>query len=211
MTNWKTYTRSTFCHAISKQWPDTTPTARWKKNEATMIRSFNGKTPRVASSAFISEAAYVVGDVVIGENVSVWPGAVIRGDSGSISIGAKSIIEDGCIIHSGSPTTPGLLADVTIGENVQIGHGAVLNCISIGSNTLIGMNATILHDVRIGNYCVIAAGAVVNQGMKIPDRSFVAGVPARIKGEVTEDQLWWVSEGSAFYRKLTQQYREEGL
>jgi carbonic anhydrase/acetyltransferase-like protein (isoleucine patch superfamily) len=176
-----------------------------------VIRSFDGKTPRIADSAFISEAAYVVGDVVIGENVSVWPGAVIRGDSGQISIGAKSIIEDGVIIHSGSPTTSDLLADVNIGENVQIGHGAVLNCLRVGSNTLIGMNATILHDVEIGNYCVIAAGTVVPQGMKVPDRKFMAGVPARIKGEGTEEQLWWTTEGSAFYHRLAKRYKEEGL
>lgn len=176
-----------------------------------MLRSFGGKTPQITGSAFVSEAATVIGDVVIGENASVWPGAVIRGDSGQISIGAKSIIEDNCVIHSGSPTTPDLLADVTIGENVQIGHGAVLNCLSVGSNTLVGMNATILHDVEIGSYCLIAAGAVVPQGMKVPDRQFLAGVPARIKGEVTEKQLWWVTEGSKFYHQLAQRYKEEGL
>jgi carbonic anhydrase/acetyltransferase-like protein (isoleucine patch superfamily) len=176
-----------------------------------MIRSFGGKTPRIAGSAFISEAAYVIGDVVIGENVSVWPEAVIRGDSGQITIGAKSIIEDGVIIHSGSPTTSDLLARVVIGEDVQIGHGAVLNCLKVGSNTLVGMNATILHDVEIGDYCLIAAGAVVPQGMKVPDRKFLAGIPARIKGEVTKEQLWWTTEGSAFYHKLAKRYKEEGL
>lgn len=176
-----------------------------------MIRSFAGKTPRITGSAFISEAAYIVGNVVIGENASVWPGAVVRGDCGLISIGQGCIIEDNCVIHSGSPTAPGCLGEVTIGENVQIGHGAVLNCRRIGNNTLIGMNATILHDCEIGSYCVIGAGTVVSQGMKVPDRLFVAGVPGHIKGEVTPEQLWWVTEGSAFYHRLAQQYREEGL
>lgn len=176
-----------------------------------MIRSFRGKTPRVASSAFVSEAAYVVGDVIIGENASVWPGAVIRADFGPIGIGRNSVVEDGCVIHSGSPQTPDCLSEVTIGENVQIGHGAVINCRSIGKHVLIGMNATVLHDSEIGNYCVIGAGTVVSQGMKIPDRSFVAGVPGRIKGEVTEAQLWWVAEGSPYYQRLAQQYKKEGL
>ncbi len=176
-----------------------------------MIRSFNGKTPRIAESAFVSEAAYIVGDIAIGENASIWPGAVIRGDFGHISIGANTIVEDNCVIHSGSPSTTSSVADVTIGDNVQIGHGAVLNCRQVGSNVLIGMNATILHDTEIGSYSVIAAGAVVSQGMQIPDRSFVAGVPAKIKGGVTPEQLWWVEEGSPLYHELARQYKEEGL
>ena len=87
-----------------------------------MIRSFNGMTPKIAQSAFVSEAAYVVGDVEIGEESSVWPGAVIRGDFGKIWIGDNTAVEDACVIHSGSPNTP--VWDVTIGDNVHIGHGA---------------------------------------------------------------------------------------
>ena len=88
-----------------------------------MIRPLGDKKPEIADSAFVSEAAYVVGDVEIGENSSVWPGAVIRGDLGKIKIGKNVAIEDNCVIHSGSPATPPTL-DVTIGDNVQIGHGA---------------------------------------------------------------------------------------
>lgn len=174
-----------------------------------MIRSFNGKTPRIAETAFVSEAAYIIGDVVIGDNASVWPGAVIRGDFGSISIGQNTIVEDTCVVHSGSPSGP--IADVSIGNNVQIGHGAVLNCRRIGNSVLIGMNATILHDVEIGNFCVIAAGCLVSQGMTVPDRSFVAGVPGKIKGRVTQQQLWWVEAGSPLYTELARQYKEQGL
>lgn len=174
-----------------------------------MIRSFNGKTPKIAESAFVSEAAYIVGDVEIGENASVWPGAVIRGDFGHIKIGQNTIIEDTCVIHSGSPSGP--MADVTIGDNVQIGHGAVSNGRRIGNNVLIGMNTTILHDAEIGDFCVIGAGTVVSQGMIIPDRSFVVGVPAEIKGRVNRQQLWWVEEGSPLYHELAKQYKEQGL
>lgn len=174
-----------------------------------MIRSFNGKTPKIAESAFVSEAAYIVGDVEIGENASVWPGAVIRGDFGSIKIGQNTIIEDTCVIHSGSPSSP--MADVTIGDNVQMGHGAVSNGRRIGNNVLIGMNTTILHDAEIGDFCVIGAGTVVSQGMIIPDRSFVVGVPAEIKGRVNRQQLWWVEEGSPLYHELAKQYKEQGL
>ena len=115
-----------------------------------MIRTFEGKTPKVASSAFVSEAAYIIGDVEIGENTCILPGAVIRGDLGKITIGKNVAIEDNCVIHSGSPTIPPI-ADVTIGDNVIFGHGAVSNGRIIGNNVLIGMNATILHDVEIGD------------------------------------------------------------
>jgi carbonic anhydrase/acetyltransferase-like protein (isoleucine patch superfamily) len=112
-----------------------------------MIKSFNGKTPKVAESAFISEAAYVIGDVEIGEYASVWPGAVIRADFGSLRIGKNTAVEDVSIIHVGSPSDPG--AGTTIGDNVHIGHGAVINCRSIGNNVLIGMNATILMTLKL--------------------------------------------------------------
>ena len=174
-----------------------------------VIRSFNGKTPRIAESAFISEAAYVVGDVEIGEDSNVWPGVVIRGDFGGIKIGKKAAIEDGCVIHSG--TLSPHEGVTVIGDNAHIGHGAVINCRRIGDNVLIGMNATLLHDAEIGNFCVVAAGCLVSQGMEVPDRSFVAGVPGKIKGEVTDEQLWWTRTGSDAYADLGRQYKEQGL
>ncbi len=174
-----------------------------------MIRDFHGKTPRIAASAFISEAAYVVGDVEIGEDSNVFPGAVIRGDFGRISIGCNTSVEDNCVIHSGTPSSP--VGNVDIKDRVLIGHGAVLNCRQIGSNVLIGMNATILHDAEIGDYCIIGAGCLVGQNMKIPDYSFVVGVPGRIKGRPTDDQLWWVEEGYKEYAELARQYRNENL
>ena len=174
-----------------------------------MIRSFNGMTPKIADTSFVSEAAYVVGDVEIGEHSSVWPGAVIRGDFGKIKIGNEVAVEDGAVIHSGTTSTQ--LQDMIIGDNVHIGHHAVINCRKIGSNVLIGMNATLLHNAEIGDYCIIGAGCLVNQGMTVPDKSFVVGVPGRVKGEVGEKQLWWVKEGSAAYVDLARQYKEQGL
>ncbi len=173
-----------------------------------MIKSFSGKTPKIAESAFVSEAAYVVGDVEIGENSSVWPGAVIRGDFGKIKIGKNTAVEDNCTIHSGSPSA---FVDVTIGDNVHIGHGAVTNCRRIGNNVLIGMNATLLHDAEIGDFCIIGASCLVSQGMQIPDKSFVVGIPAEIKGEISTKQLWWVEKAPQAYAELTKQYKQEGL
>ena len=176
-----------------------------------MIRSLGGTTPKIAESAFVSEAAYVIGDVEIGENSSVWPGAVIRGDFGSIRIGNNTTIEDNCVIHSGTPSTPSYREDVTIGDNVHIGHGAVVNCRRIGNNVLVGMNATILHDAEIGDSCIIGASCLVSQGMHIPDKSFVVGVPGEIKGEVSSQQLWWVEQAPQIYVELIKQYKEQGL
>jgi carbonic anhydrase/acetyltransferase-like protein (isoleucine patch superfamily) len=169
-----------------------------------VIKSFNNRTPKVAESAFISEAAYVMGDVEIGENSSVWPGAVLRGDFAKIEIGRSTAVEDNCIIHAG-------MGDIMIGDEVHIGHGAVIDCQEIGNRVLIGMNSTILHGAEIGDFCVIAAGCLVSQGMKIPSNSFVAGVPGKIKGEVSAKQLWWAQGGSEIYAKLAEQYKEQGL
>ncbi len=174
-----------------------------------MIRSLGDKTPKIAESAFVSEAAYVIGDVEIGENSNVWPGAVIRADLGKIKIGKDTSVEDNCVIHSGSTST--IIGDVFIGDNVHIGHGAVINCLRIGSNVLIGMNAIILHEAEIGDFCIIGAGCLVSQGMKIPDWSFVAGIPGKIRGKPSPEQLWWVREGAKTYAELTKQYKEQGL
>ena len=172
-----------------------------------MIRSFNGKTPQIAPSAFISEAAYVIGDVVIGENSSVWPYAVIRGDTGRITIGKSTAVEDSCVIHSGIPAD----ADVIIGDMVNIGHGAVIHGRKIGNNVLIGINATVLHGVEIGNFCVIGAGCVVGENMKVPDNSFVVGVPGKIKGKVPAKQMPWLQEVPVEYAELGRQYQERAV
>jgi carbonic anhydrase/acetyltransferase-like protein (isoleucine patch superfamily) len=174
-----------------------------------MLKSFDGKVPRIAESAFLSETACIIGDVEIGENSSVWPGAVIRGDLGKIRIGNGCSIEDNCVIHSGSPGLPS--GDVYIGDRVIVGHGAVVNCRQIGSHVLIGMNSSVLHEAEIGDCCIIAAGCVVGQGMKVPAYSFVAGVPGAIKGKATEEQLWWTREGPQDYISLAKRYKEQGL
>jgi carbonic anhydrase/acetyltransferase-like protein (isoleucine patch superfamily) len=171
-----------------------------------MIRSFNGKTPQIAPTAFISEAAYIVGDVEIGEHSSIWPGAVIRGDTGKVVIGKYTAVEDNCVVHSGIPGR----ADIFIGDNSNIGHGAVVHGLRIGNNVLIGINAVVLHDAEIGDYCLIGAGCVVSEGMKIPSESFVVGVPAKIKGKVTEDQKFWLKSGRE-YAEFGRQYKAEGL
>jgi carbonic anhydrase/acetyltransferase-like protein (isoleucine patch superfamily) len=172
-----------------------------------MIQEFEGKRPRIAESAFIHDSACIIGDVIIGEKTNVWPGAVIRADFGKIIIGNGVALEDNCVIHAGTPT-PGAVPDLTIGDSVSIGHGAVINCRKIGSFVLVGINATILHDAEVGNYCIIGAGAMISEGMKIPDRSFAAGVPAKIKGEVTPKQEFWLKQAPDGYVTMAGRYKK---
>jgi len=168
-----------------------------------MVRTFNCKTPKVAPTAFVSEAAYVIGDVEIGENSSIWPGAVVRGDGASIKIGNDSQIEDNCIVHAGKP--------MVIGDGVHIGHGAVIHCSKIGNTVLIGNNATLLDDAKIGDCCLIAAHSLVSEGMEIPSDSFVIGTPAEVKGKITPVQRARIEKGVQLYLELTKGYKQQGL
>ncbi|MFH1588003.1 MAG: gamma carbonic anhydrase family protein [Candidatus Diapherotrites archaeon] len=126
---------------------------------------------------FIHEKALVDSKAVLGKNTSIWAFAVILADEGSIKIGKNSNIQEQCVIHG---------KEVEIGENVTIGHGAIVHGCKIGNNVLIGMNATILNEAEIGDYCIIGAGTVVTSKMKIPSNSLVLGVPGKIKRKLTE-------------------------
>ncbi|MDY6910942.1 MAG: gamma carbonic anhydrase family protein [Chloroflexota bacterium] len=169
-----------------------------------MIRGFKGKVPRIDESAFISEAAYVIGDVEIGENSSVWPGAVLKGDfrhqqnDGPLVIGEDTHIEDNAVIHFTRQ----------IGDHVVIGHGAVVEATTVGNNVLIGNNATVLFGSEIGNFCVIAAGALVLEGMKIPDGSFITGVPGKIKGKISAEQIAFMEKGLTLLKQTIRDHKE---
>ncbi len=168
-----------------------------------MIKSFNGKTPRIAASAWVSEAAYVIGDVEIGENSGIWPGAVVRGDFAPIKIGSNTNIEDGSVVHGGSP--------LELGDNIIVGHGAVVHCAKVGNYTLIGNNAVVLNNAEIGDFCIIGSGCVVSEWMRIPSNSLVLGVPWKIRGEVTQERLQWIKDGVKDYTEMTRKYKEQGL
>jgi carbonic anhydrase/acetyltransferase-like protein (isoleucine patch superfamily) len=163
-----------------------------------MIRSFDGKTPQISPTAYVDESAVVIGDVEIGDETSIWPGAVIRADMGKITIGNQSIIEDNCVIHSGFPGKNE--SSVYIGDRVTIGHGAVVHSKFVGSHSLIGINATLLHGSAIGEYCVIAAASLVAPNQQIPDCSLAMGIPARINGRPSENQFWWAHHSFESYQ-----------
>ena len=167
-----------------------------------MIRSFKSTTPQIHPSAFISEAAYIVGSVVIGENSSVWPGAVIRGDFGRITIGRNSVIQDNCVVHTDDY--------LDIGDNVLVTHGAVIHGRRIGNNVLLGINAVILEDAEIGDYCLIGASALVLQGERIPDKSLVIGIPGKVR-PMSPENLKRLENPTANYLLNAQAYKQEGL
>ena len=168
-----------------------------------MIREFNGKNPQIASSAFVSETAYITGDVEIGENANIWPGAVIRGDIAKITIGKNTSIEDNCVVHSAT--------GIIIGDNTVVGHGAVVHCKKIGNNVLIGNNATVLDNAEIEDYCIVAAGSVIAPETKFPAESLAAGVPAKVKGKLSQEQKDYITVASAFNIELAQKYKKQGL
>lgn len=164
-----------------------------------------GEVPRIDQSTFISKSACVVGDVEIGENCLVMPGAVIRADFASIKVGNHVWVEDNAVLHSAPP-------GLEIGDDVIIGHGAVVNGRKVGNRVLIGINASILHDAEIGDNCIIAAGAVVTQEAKIPDGSFVAGVPAKVAGEASKELIEkWLRRDIEWYTRLIEEYRKRGF
>ena len=167
-----------------------------------MIEEFEGVAPRIHPSAFIAATAVVIGNVEIGPEVSVWYGAVIRGDGGehAIRIGAKTSIQDTCVVHVSAQGA------TIIGEEVTIGHGAVLESCEIGRGALIGMNAVGLQGVRIGEAALIAAGAVVVEGTEIPAGHLAAGAPARVKKEIAGGSSEWLARSAGHYVELSRRY-----
>ena len=168
-----------------------------------MIRTLDGITPRVHPTAYVSEAAYVIGDVVIGEGASVWPGTVIRGDMGRIEIGKYTCVQDNSVVHCDT--------NAVIGDNVVIGHRVVCHAKEVGDRTLLGNGAVVNDGVTIGAECVIASGAVVLDDMKIPSRSIAVGVPARVRGEVQDRHLKLGEYFNGVYILKAQRYLRNGF
>ncbi|MEB3100147.1 gamma carbonic anhydrase family protein [Ferviditalea candida] len=169
-----------------------------------LILEFNGKKPKIAETAFIAPNATIIGDVVIEDGVSIWFGAVLRGDEGSIFIGARSSIQDNCVIHM---TDEGTFVD----EDVTVGHGAILHNCRIGRSSVIGMNAVVLDNAEIGQESVVAAGSVVLADSKFPSRIVVGGIPAKKLKDLEGNALWWVQQGSKEYQKLIKHYTQQGI
>ena len=158
-----------------------------------MIASFGGKTPRNAGAAFVAANATVLGDVVLGQDSSVWYGAVLRGDDGTLTIGENSNVQDNAVLHCDAGGA------VTLGKNVTVGHSALVHGCTVGDGSLIGMHATLLNHCVVGRNCIIGAGALVPEGMVIPDGSVAVGVPAKIIKQVSEAQVQANLQNAAHY------------
>ncbi|MBI5191298.1 MAG: gamma carbonic anhydrase family protein [Nitrospirae bacterium] len=169
-----------------------------------MIREFNGIKPRIHPEAYVDEAATVIGEVELASGASAWPGAVLRGDMGSISIGKNSSVQDNASCHC-TKGEPGIV----IGENVSVGHGAVLHGCRVGDNCVIGMKSVIMDGAEIGEWSIVAAGAVVTQGKKFPSRSVIAGIPAKVMKEADEATLNYIKWNAGEYEEIVRIYRRE--
>ena len=138
------------------------------------LYELEGVAPQLADGTWVADSAQVMGDVVLGENVSIWFGAVLRGDTEPLTIGRNSNVQDLSVLHAdvGSP--------LTIGENVTIGHQVMLHGCTVGDNSLIGIQAVVLNNARIGRNSIVGAGSVVTEGKEFPDNSLIIGAPAKV-------------------------------
>jgi carbonic anhydrase/acetyltransferase-like protein (isoleucine patch superfamily) len=160
---------------------------------------FNGIRPVAHESSFIHPGAAVTGQVIIGKDVYIGPGAALRGDWGKIIIEDGCNVQENCTVHM----FPGVT--VLLKEGAHIGHGAIIHGAVVGRNCLVGMNAVVMDDVELGDECIVGALAFIRQGEKIPARSLVAGNPARIIKEVPDEMMAWKTEGTRLYQALPQQ------
>jgi phenylacetic acid degradation protein len=160
------------------------------------IFSFDGFIPVIHESAFVHPNATVTGNVVIGRDVYIGPGAAIRGDWGGIEIGDGCNVQENCTVHM----FPGVT--VVLERSAHIGHGAIVHGARIGENALVGMNAVIMDNAVVGAGCVVGALCFVPAGMEIPPRKVVVGNPAKIVKDVSDEMLAWKTEGTALYQAL---------
>jgi len=167
-----------------------------------VLRGYNGAHPRLGQRVFIAETAAVVGDVVLGDDVSIWYSSVVRGDCCWIRIGARSNVQDNCTLHVTSGTGP-----LVLEEEVTLGHNAVVHACTIRRGTLIGMHATVLDNADVGESALVAAGSVVLRRTIIPPRTLWAGNPASMKRALTPDEV----EGLKTYWENYLGYKAEYL
>lgn len=167
----------------------------------TYIITIDSQTPKVASSAFTAPTATLSGDVELGERASAFYGVSVRGDSAPIRIGDLTNLQDNVVVHAdaGFPAT--------VGTGVSVGHSAVIHGCTIGDGCLIGMSATVMNGAQIGEQSLVAAGALVLEGTVVPPRSLVAGVPAKVRRELTAEEVNGLRTNSEHYLVLAEKHR----
>ena len=165
------------------------------------VYELDGVAPRMAAGSWIADSAQVMGHVELGEDVSVWFGVVIRGDTEVITIGRGSNIQDGSVLHAdvGKP--------LQIGDNVTVGHKVMLHGCSVGDGSLIGIGAVVLNGARIGRGCIVGAGALVTEGKEFPDGSMIIGSPAKAVRALTPEQQQGLLRSAEHYIENAQRFR----
>lgn len=159
--------------------------------------SIEGVIPVVDPSAYVHPTAVLIGDVIVGPGCYIGPTACLRGDFGRIVLEAGANVQDGCVLH-GFPAQ-----DTRVEENGHIGHGAILHSCVVRRDALVGMNAVVMDEAEVGEQAIVAACAFVPAGMKVPPRTLVAGMPAKVRRELSEQEIAWKLEGTRTYQDLT--------
>jgi gamma-carbonic anhydrase len=166
-----------------------------------IVRSYEGKQPRLGERVFVAENAALIGDVEIGNDCSIWYGTTIRGDVNFIRIGSRTNVQDNCTIHVNHERWSTVIA-----EEVTIGHGAIVHGCTIKRGALIGMGSRILDGAVVGESALVAAGALVPEGMNVPARTLVVGVPARVKRPLLPEELTRLEESWKNYVEYKERY-----
>lgn len=172
------------------------------------IRSFNEILPSIAATAYIDPQAVVIGDVTMGEDSSIWPCAVARGDVNSICIGARTNIQDGAVLHVSHDSDFGVGYGLSIGNDVTVGHNATLHACTIDDEVLIGMNATVLDGAHVPTHCIIGANSLVAPGKKLESGWLYMGIPAKPVRQLSEKDISFFKYSASHYVKLMQKYCE---
>lgn len=170
---------------------------------ALMFYEFKGFKPVVHPSSFVHPLAAITGNVIIGKDCYIGPGAALRGDWGGIVLEDGCNVQENCMIHM----FPGIT--VLLKQSAHIGHGAIIHGAVIGKNCLVGMNSVIMDDVELGDECIVGALSFIKEGEKIPARSLVAGNPARIIKPVTDEMIAWKTKGTQLYQQLPREMFEQ--
>jgi carbonic anhydrase/acetyltransferase-like protein (isoleucine patch superfamily) len=165
------------------------------------LYALDGVSPQVAESAWVADSAQVIGGVSLAADASVWPGVVIRGDSGPIAVGEGSNIQDNSVLHADEGVP------LTIGKHVTVGHQVMLHGCTIGDESLIGIGAIVLNGARIGRNCLVGAGALVTEGKEFPDGSMIIGSPAKAVRQLSPEQIAGLRRSAQHYMSNAQRYR----
>ena len=165
------------------------------------IYELDGRAPQMAASAWVADSAQVIGDVALGEDVSIWFGSVLRGDTANLQIGAGSNIQDGSVLHA-DPGQP-----LVVGERVTVGHQVMLHGCTIGDESLIGIGAVILNGAKIGRNCLVGAGALVTEGKEFPDGSMIIGSPAKAVRALSAEQIDGLRKSAQHYIDNARRYQ----